>query len=176
MEINENLPESIAKQLRSPSINASPAIGRFMEELAERQREPNGAETFVEELDKFGVSKNEAIAFLKQLASIGCGKFITGRHGAKSRMSWKPYGAIPVAKAFLSPPAVESEHDTETSSRDHEAFSEVKTASTESNAAVQMHTHTFLLRPNLIVQVELPLDLSKEEACRFAEFIRAVPF
>lgn len=41
---------------------------------------------------------------------------------------------------------------------------------------VESYDHSFLLRPGLTITVSLPLNITKDEANRLAEFIRSVPF
>lgn len=41
---------------------------------------------------------------------------------------------------------------------------------------VESYDHSFLLRPGLKITVSLPLNITKDEANRLAEFIRSVPF
>lgn len=177
MESSPNLPESIATQLQLAAVEATPAERNFMQHLAGRQREPNSGETEVEDLERLGAKKHEAVAFFKKLSALGCGVFITGRHGAKSRIAWKPYGAIPVASAFLREATTDnSAREVEPRSVEASASTAVKPAGSDAGEAVALHAHTFLLRPNLTIQIRLPLDLTKEEANRLADFIRAVPF
>ena len=98
------VPVKLVQQLSSLASNASNPERMFMEQIALRQREPNGNETAVEELEKLSVDRAQAVAFFKRLEELGCGKFIEGRHKRKSRMSWSKYGAIAIAKAFLTAP------------------------------------------------------------------------
>jgi len=42
--------------------------------------------------------------------------------------------------------------------------------------STESYDHSFLLRPGLKITVSLPLNITKDEANRLAEFIRSVPF
>jgi len=42
--------------------------------------------------------------------------------------------------------------------------------------STESYDHSFLLRPGLTLTVSLPLNITKDEANRLAEFIRSVPF
>jgi hypothetical protein len=83
----------------------------------------------------------------------------------KTRFEWDRQGAIPVAKAFLGEPV-------EITDEDDEGTEFNRTDSTNPNN----HKHNFLLRPDLTIEVTLPLDITKEEANRLADFIRSIPF
>ena len=48
-------------------------------------------------------------------------------------------------------------------------------ASTDASS-IELYDHAFLLRPGLKITVSLPLNITKDEANRLAEFIRSVPF
>jgi hypothetical protein len=134
----------------------------FMKSLADRSREPNGSVTFLEDT---GIHKPEAIELFRKLGELNCGKFLVGRRKQRTRFLWSGIGAIDVAKAYLGMDVEISHEDKEPAHDGEEA------AITASN-----YRHRFLLRKGLTVDVTLPLDLTKEEASRFAEFIRAIPF
>lgn len=168
------IPATTVEQISELAANATDPQRRFMRELAERQREPNHGETAVQDLLEFFRDRQAAVAFLKSLADIGCGTFVTGRRGRPTRIEWADCGAIPIAKTFLfgSSHGPQEVSDREIPEVTPEALNPPETSS----KADAFHRHTFLLRPGLSVRIELPLDLSKEEANRLAEFIRAIPF
>lgn len=170
-----DLPADLARKLAALGHTATAEEREFMSEMALRQREPNGLESDLESFpDRKGLSdtalKKEALDFFKKLESFGCGKVLLGRRKLKTRIRWHPYGAIAVAKAFL---------------KDLDSFLEAEIGPSEGkdssnlpsdNVQRDLHQHRFLLRPDLQIAVGLPLDLTKDEANRLAEFIRSIPF
>lgn len=170
-----DLPADLARKLAAMGHTATVEEREFMAEMALRQREPNGLESDLESFpDRKGLSdtalKKEALEFFKKLESFGCGKVLLGRRKLKTRIRWQPYGAIAVAKAFLT----DFDSCLEIDSRPGEE----QVSSILRSATVQrdLHQHRFLLRPDLEIAVGLPLDLTKDEANRLAEFIRSIPF
>ena len=153
----------MAQQLRDLGAKATEAQIAFMRELASRVREPNGNETTLE--DTRIRTKSEGIQLLRALGDIGCGEFIVGRRKMKTRFEWGRQGAIPVAKAFLG-------ESVEITREDDEGTEFNQTGSTNPNS----YKHHFLLRPDLTIEVTLPLDITKEEANRLADFVRSIPF
>jgi len=41
---------------------------------------------------------------------------------------------------------------------------------------IEFIEHSFVLRPDLPISIELPVDLSEQEAARFAAFVKTLPF
>lgn len=153
----------MAQQLQELGAKATEAQVAFMRDLASRAREPNGNETTLE--DTRIRNKSEGIQLFRALQEIGCGDFVVGRRKMKTRFKWDRQGAIPVAKAFFGEPIEiieESEQGAESN----------RTGATNPNS----YKHKFLLRPDLTIEVMLPLDITKEEANRLADFIRSIPF
>lgn len=166
------LPDPVRMGVFQLARSADDSQRRFMKQLAERQREPNRGETSVEDAEEFFRDRQDAVNFLKQLGEAGCGNFFTGRRGRPTRIEWATCGAIPVAKTFLQaadqvPAADVSGLTTGT------APSPLPSTQT---LPAKLHPHTFLLRPELTLTLQLPLNLTKEEANRLADFIRALPF
>lgn len=170
------VPDALARAIGHVAASASDGQIRFMELLAERQREPKLGKTTVEEAEEFFKERQGAVSFLKQLGDAGCGQFVTGRRGQPTRIEWAECGAIPIAKAFINartqPQPDPAMPDVNTLADCHWNASPAASPVT----SAKLHPHTFLLRPELSVRVELPLNLTKEEANRFADFIRTIPF
>jgi len=97
----------------------------------------------------------------KSLQDLECGKFIPGRHNHRSRFAWE-VELTSVARAAAGEPRepqlAESDSGVEDDSDDW------------------LLTHTFHLREDFEAHVDLPYDLTREEADRFAMFIKALPF
>lgn len=173
MQKNLEIPNELARRLAALGQVAGKVEKDFMLELATRQREPNGFETELEALiggadSGEGAWKKEAFDFFKKLESMGCGKVLLGRRGSKTRIRWTPYGAIAVARAFLG----------NLVAADGGVLLEVPLGESQVSAVATdgMHCHRFLLRQGLQVCFELPLDLTRDEANRLAEFVRSLPF
>jgi hypothetical protein len=170
-----DLPSELARKLAAMGHTATAEERDFMSEMALRQREPNALESDLEAFpNRRGLSetalKKEALDFFKKLESFGCGKVLLGRRKLKTRIRWHPYGAIAVAKAFLKD--LDSCLETDSGPREEDVSSIQPSATIQCN----LHQHRFLLRPDFEIAVGLPLDLTKDEANRLAEFIRSIPF
>lgn len=166
------LPQNVLDSLSKAAAKCSIAQRTFMEQTALRLREPNAGSTPVDELVELGEDRQDAVAFFKLLDEIGCGKFYAGRRGRESRIEWKPFGAIQIAKAFISEPNAYTPTSTASASHAVEAVTDTAIESFDDG----FYDHTFLLRPGMKTRLRLPLDLTKEEASRLADFIRSLPF
>ncbi len=112
-----------------------------------------------------GEDRVAAVAFFKELAGAGCGRFKAGRRGKSSRIIWSQR-AIEIAKLFIG--------ETPVGSVDEQRLQATQSETVELRP--NLHEHRFLLRPSLSISVSLPLDLSREEANRLADFIKSIPF
>lgn len=97
----------------------------------------------------------------RSLDELECGDFKTGRRGWPSRFEWTAE-IISVGRA-----AIGEQEDIQQIDIDEEADAEDET---------DWLTHTFHLRPNVEIEIELPMDLSPDEASRITQFIAALPF
>lgn len=176
MQDEAPLPDSLLRNVSRLAASANERQRQFMEQLAERQREPNHSETSVEDAEEFFKERQEAVSFLKQLSDAGCGQFLTGRRGRPTRIEWAACGAIPIAKAFVNAPTDGSVAEDEPDEDPAGGGRDLSSAPSVTTLSADLHPHRFLLRPGLTVEVELPLNLTNEEANRLAEFIRAIPF
>lgn len=104
----------------------------------------------VELAKKQNATRREAIDLLRRLAELGLGAFKAGRKGGKSRLVWNA-GAQPSLREPATQPANGSAMNGDL-------------------------THAYRLRPDRTVEVRLPVDLTSDEAERFATFIRTLPF
>lgn len=105
-------------------------------------------------------SRAELIEMFRGLQSVRCGKFRTGRRGWPSRFEWHT-GLVSVGRLVTG------------DSTEVEVDSEDKRDDVEESLLFQ---HTFRLRPDLEVGIELPFDLTQHEATRLGDFIRTLPF
>ncbi len=139
------------------------AARALLDHLAGRER--NRAVTPVDRLlinvarEGTELSRGDVIRVLRRLEEFGCGTFIPGRRGHKSRFKWDAsfvsVGQVAAGEAdeFEDAPADDAGGDD-----------------------VEMLEHGFQLRRDLPVNLELPADLSSSEAERLASFIRTLPF
>jgi len=154
------------RELYSDSTVAQVILNYF----ATRQRNKN--ETTVDRLQQAleaegkNISRREAVDFFKRLERLGCGKFLAGRRGRKSRFQWK-VPSVSVGQAARGTTATIEAIPDATQAPDTEPALA---------AVCLVLTHTFQLRPDYQVRIELPPDITNKEAARLAEFIRALPF
>lgn len=107
-----------------------------------------------------GVSRKDVIDVLRRLEEIGCGSFKVGRHGHPSRFEWK-VGMVAVGRVAVG---------------EAEEVEDLPLDAVEDEGEWQVLEHSFALRPDLKVTIDLPADLTASEATRLAEFIKSLPF
>lgn len=132
-------------------------------------------------LQETGIDRAAAIDALRHLAIAGCGEFIVGRRGAPTRFRWitgmdrlaeilevgaQP-GAQPAMVAMVAPAPAPAR-----------ALPRLDDTTDDELAlpAVPVTTHRFQLRPDLVIELRLPSDLSVREAERLGKFIDSLPF
>ena len=107
----------------------------------------------VEDIAKATSMEVERVAlvhFLKDLDKTGYGRFITGRKGYKSRFEW----SLDVLQYSSADP----------------------TELLVDEAIPEAISHTFVLRKDYKVEIELPADMTEAEAKRLSMFIGSLPF
>ena len=107
------------------------------------------------------ISRREVIGVFRELENWGCGSFMIGRKGWKSRFEWNVQ-MVGVGQAA----AGETEQVEKVSPEE----------AGEENEGNSLFKHTFRLRYDQSVTVELPVDLTAQEAVRMARFIETLPF
>lgn len=110
-------------------------------------------------------SRRDVIGFMKQLEQQRCGKFVIGRRGQPSRFEWD-MNMISVAKASRGEEQSVEPLDPVEMPRDEE----------EEDVPAGTLRHPYRLRPDLVISLDLPSDLTAREAARLAEFIKTLPF
>jgi hypothetical protein len=149
------------------------AAKAVLDEFASRQR--NQQTTKLEQLlfrlgnSGVGVAKADVIGVLRKLDEYGCGDFRTGRKGHPTRFEWK-YDLVSVAKAAAGGAQKVEEIQPATDQDNGDDEVAVKTVP---EGAIH---HTFQLRPDWQVELDLPGDLSVREAGRLSEFVKTLPF
>lgn len=147
-------------------LYASSSAGRMLlDNFAERERDRRltplaWAKAFIR---RQGGTDHEVLPFLRGLEAAGCGQYIEGRHGQASRFKWGfPMRSVArLAQGTNTEPA------------------EVELRQIEPDAVNingEMLDHKLFLRPDLLITITLPHDLTANEAERLASFVKALPF
>ena len=142
--------------------------------LAEHPR-PIGKATSVNglhnSLTKAGlrVERSDVINVLKAAAQEGAGKFYVGRHGRKSRIIWTTDRSVLAKRILTERGEVSNKPGTATAPAPDPARGE------EEEDAVGMLRYPFMLRNRLEITLELPTDLTMQEATRLSDFIKTLP-
>ncbi len=167
-----------------------PAAQKLFEMLV--QTEPVERITVDELIDELGLGRRNAIDLLRSLEEHGCGDFRVGRKGHPSRLEWcldprdlaeriRDHRRVGADGAAGEPPASASE-GTESdgeASADRAEQGQLDDEDSERHldrASQSMINHVFVLRPDLRVVLELPVDLSQREAEVLAEWARNLSF
>lgn len=161
-----HLPTDLVKELRR-LYSTDEVAARFFDWAAGRQRDAR--ETTIDHLTYLlRIGRREAMDLAKSLDKLGCGEFLVGRRGAKSRIKWqfslRSMGDVAKGGADqLTKVTVEDQEDLE-STEPHKVGG---------NGDIQ---HSYQLRSDCRLALSLPRDLTKKEAERLATFIQSLPF
>lgn len=145
---------------------ASSVARKFFDHMACRKR--NQGETSVDRIcellsvDSGEVGRKEVVDLFQDLARLGCGQFVRGRKGYRSRLVWS-VGSLQLAKIATGEMSAELIPDNDDSN-----------CSDESDES-ETFMHAYILRESFSVSLELPSDLTRSEAERLAMFIRSLP-
>lgn len=161
------------------------AAHRILDVIAARDGAP--AETTVETLlQDAAVDRPAAIDALRQLAMAGCGDFIVGRRGAPTRFRWiagmnrlgdlMARGEVPPASAAVAAAVRAPAHHAPAPHQPPDAPMAPDEAPEPDETRPALVTHRFQLRPDLVIQLHLPRDLTTREAERLGMFIDSLPF
>jgi hypothetical protein len=149
------------------SYNENQAVRAICDHMAARERNQN--ETKLQRMlkhltdDGFDFKRSEVIAAFRLLEEAGCGRYVEGRHGWPSRFVWEVKSLQVSDAAKGQAPLLEYDAATDTLQQDAEEDTE-------------LIEHTFVLRPDLSVSIDLPADFTKSEAIRLAAFVQSLPF
>jgi hypothetical protein len=144
--------------------NSDTTAQRFLEHAASRQR--NQSETNVDRAlqilrnDGHDVTRQQIISMFQGLEDCGCGQFVAGRRGWPSRFIWAT-AMISVGRAATG---------------EQEEVEQLGEEMMEPTGEKDWITHSFHLRPDLTLELDLPADLTAQEATRIARFVEALPF
>src|SRR5438477_10880098 len=103
--------------------------------------------------DGVDLKRREVIGAFRELEQAGCGTYVEGRHGWPSRFVWD-------VKSLAVSAAAKGTQPLEPSAGED--------AGIEDSDEAELIEHSFALRPELTISIELPTDLSKTEAARLA--------
>lgn len=106
------------------------------------------------------IDKSDVIGAFRQLEDAGCGRYVEGRHGWPSRFVWEVKSSM-VANAAKG---VTPSDAVEVQSSDPEDYEN------------EMIEHTYVLRPDLTITLELPENLTCSEANRLSSFVGSLSF
>lgn len=142
----------------------NPVARAFLDHAAQRERDR--AETTVDRIhavlkgEGSDPSRAEVVSIFQLLETLGCGKFIIGRRGKASRFAWSA-SIADVGRAAVG---------------EQQTVSEIpETASEAIEASAELLAHRYYLRPEMMVSIDLPVDLTMFEADRLAAFIKSLP-
>lgn len=146
---------------------------RLFDNLAARQKDwrvtPASHAAFLA-----GASHGQIVNLFRELHDLGAGKFKLGRRGSKTRIEWL-YGMRSLGAAAQGA-AGQPEAIDPTQVEDIEAEAPEDEALEAEMGDGEWIAHSFQLRPDLRLSINLPVDLTAKEAERLAGFIRQVPF
>lgn len=143
------------------------------------QRRKNSFETTVERLQAnltyrgSGIPRSEILEVLRALDRAGCGTFKVGRKGHSSRFIWN-VSLMAVGKAAAGELRLVPEMTVE--EKEEAEAAELDPESEDEETVPDLVEHRYVLRPDEVVTVLLPRDLTATEAGRLADWIRTLPF
>ncbi|WP_127475145.1 hypothetical protein [Sulfurivermis fontis] len=138
----------------------------FLDHMASRQRAQS--ETKVDRIlrvlndEGFEFSRGDIVDLFQKLEEIECGQFVVGRHGWPSRFVWN-------ASSLTVSRMASGEGPELTEIEENEEAEELPEEEEE------LLTHTFNLRPDLTITIDLPQDLTAKEAERLSLFVKSLP-
>lgn len=147
----------------------SPANELFFKILARRKRRAWITKVdrilglMLSEDESVNVNRGEIVRLMQELAGLGFGRFVPGRHSRPSRMEWS-VDVLELAKVAMG------ESDTVSEVQPEDINDEA-----DEDADSEVLEHKFYLRSNFLVRIELPMDFTASEADRLAGFLKSLP-
>lgn len=142
---------------------------------------------------RYLILRQDIVNIFKGLEEIGCGEFKIGRRTQKSRFQ-SIISLVTIGKAVMgdkteddkanniSQKSEERQQEPEPSIKIDEETEEDESLEVRSLLAINQEglgnllPHSFRLRPNLLLSLDLPSDLTVSEAERLSNFIKTLPF
>jgi hypothetical protein len=151
-------------KLRDSYINNN-AVHAICDHMASRTKNQNETTThrilLHIEGENHDFRRADVIAAFRALEDAECGRYVEGRRGWPSRFVWGVKSLLVAGAATGGEDPAEVEIDEEP---------DIETTDDE------MLEHTFWLRPELSVVLELPADLTASEANRLSQFVSSLSF
>jgi hypothetical protein len=155
-----------------------PDFIEFFEALRSRERNRSAltAESFLKapEIDRSNYNAMTMLKkvreFFNELEQVGLGKLIVGRRGAKTRFVW----AAPLGQVNKVIEEVEKGYTAQTWRSGDPDIRRKNEAST-ADVAIDLFSHKYILRQDCVVTIDLPIDLTVNEAERLSGFIKTLP-
>jgi hypothetical protein len=161
----EMIAEKAKRRIRDYYAEPANEEARRLLDWAAKQSYPE--ETDVDQIvDAAGLDRAYVISAMKELAQLGFGQFVVGRHKKPSRMIWKV--RLGDLGRYAQGEAVEFDEPELPPMRSHES-------ETAKHGAPDI-VHFYQLRPERKLSLSLPSDLTPREARRLADFIMSLPF
>lgn len=162
----ENFPFIDKEELQKLYREGGEVFRDFIDWLEGNYSKKSPKETDVETLiEKLNISRLDAVSLAKKMEKIGCGRYITGRRGAKTRIEWN-YKVQEICRI--------AKDDSLVSVCINEEKYNVKEPKID--ILENRYVYEFPFRHDEKITVNFPEDFSKRDAERFAAFIRALPF
>jgi hypothetical protein len=139
-----------------------PDVRAVLDHFANRERNQNTSTVGRLMVNVHVLSRGQIVRVFKVLEELGCGEFIAGRKGYESRFGWR----------------VSSKNVARVAAGEEDEIEEDVPALVDDEDAIndELIDHRYHLRPNLVIDISLPADLSFNESKRLAMFIRTLPF
>ena len=150
-------------ELRSLYAENSAASSLF-DEFSNRKRNRRVTKTdwVARRFASSGIRRADIISMFRRLEQLDCGKYVEGRRGNPSRFEW--------SKSSLAICRLAS---GETENAEPQELSDVGVDEGEPDTEIEVHT--LRLRPDFMIELELPTDLTTREAERVGKFLLSLP-
>ena len=146
---------------------ADAAVAAICDELASRQRKQQKTKLrrmlhLLEASTDHPPKKHQLIAAFRTREGLGAGQYVEGRHGHPSRFEWS-VNTLEACRAARGEVV------------DAQEMHAVHPDDTDDETDESILDHYFNLRADYQLELQLPINLSQEEAERLATFVRSLP-
>lgn len=154
--------ETFVTSLRALNSENAAAAALF-NEYANRKRNKRTTKTdWVISFFAGNVRRSDVIAMFRALEALDCGTYVEGRRGNPSRFQWRK-SSLAVCQLATG----------ETETAEPTALSDVGEDDLETD--IETDVHRLKLRPDFVVELELPVDFTPHEAERIGKFCLSLP-
>jgi len=132
-----------------------------------------------------GKTENEVKETCREFEKLRLGRYVPGRHKSPSRFEWAAkiteIGAVAAGEqdSFDEEFSFDEDSPTELTSNSTsmtDSSDESDGSNGHQNSGDRGIVHSFKLRPDFEVSFKLPVNFSKVEAARIAQFVASLPF